>query len=580
MLSASLYIMACSARNRLRVRMRRLREPRYLVGAIVGAAYLYFSFFARLRSRSALSRTRGRTGGGGATSVSQVLQSGSGIVAALFLVGAAIGWVLPFNSAMLDFSDAEIAFLFPAPVTRRSLIVHRLLRSQLGLLFTAVITSLVFPASAPFGRVRWAIAMWVILTTSRVYFTGVTLARGRLLGDGGRARRSALVPIAVIAAAVAVVGRALIAAFAGVPPANVSDLAVRVEAALGSGAAHAMLWPFLALARPLFTPWGLSFAIAIAWALGVLAATLAWVLQTDSALHEAAAHAAARRAEDRRTRSVAPIKARATGLTLAPAGRPEGIFFWKSGVQTLRAGGVTMVRYLVPLVAISTVATSVALGALRMRGGAAAGFMTAVAVTMFVAILGPQVVRTDLRSDLAHLETLKTWPLRAADVIRGEMLWPSAMLIGIGWLAIACAAMLSFAAFPSVALMGRVTVASTAVLLLPALVAAQYLVLAAATVLLPAWVPIGDQRPRGLDAMGQRLIMLFGVLVTVIAIMLPGAITGGILWLLLNRIIGDLAVIPAAIACTVTVAIIVAAGTEILGPLFDQMDITSVERAE
>jgi len=579
MLSASLYIMACSARNRLRVRMRRLREPRYLVGAIVGAAYLYFSFFARLRSRSALSRTRGGADGR-ATPVSQLLQSGSGIVAALFLVGAAIGWILPFNSAMLDFSDAEIAFLFPAPVTRRSLIVHRLLRSQLGLLFTAVIMSIVFPASTPFGRVRWAIAMWVILTTSRVYFTGVTLARGRLLGDGGRARQPALVPIAVIAAAVAVVGRALIAAFAGAPPANIRDLAARVEAALGSGAAHAMLWPFLALARPLFAPWGLSFAISIAWALGVLAVTLAWVLQTDSALHEAAAHAAARRAGDRRTRSVAPIKARATGLTLAPAGRPEGIFFWKNGVQTLRAGGVTMVRYLVPLVAIATAATSVALGALRMRGGAAAGFMTAVAVTMFVAILGPQVVRTDLRSDLAHLDTLKTWPLRAADVIRGEMLWPSAMLVGIGWLAIACAMMFSFAAFPSVALTGRVTVASAAVLLLPAFVTAQYLVLAAATVLLPAWVPIGDQRPRGLDAMGQRLIMLFGVLVSVIGIILPGAITGGILWLVLSRIVGDIAIIPAAIACTVTVAIIVAAGTEILGPLFDQMDITSVERAE
>jgi hypothetical protein len=239
-----------------------------------------------------------------------------------------------------------------------------------------------------------------------------------------------------------------------------------------------------------------------------------------------------------------------------------------------------MFRYFVPTVAIAIAGTSVALGALRMRGGAAAGFIAAVTVTMFVAILGPQVVRTDLRSDLAHLETLKTWPLRAADVIRGEMLWPSTLLIAIGWLAIACALMLSFAAFPSVALIGRIIVASAAALLLPAFVTAQYLVHAGATVLLPAWVPIGDQRPRGLDAMGQRLIMLFGVLVSVVLIMLPGAITGGILWLVFSRIVGDIAIVPAAIACTITVAIIVAAGTEILGPLFDQMDITSVERAE
>ena len=49
MLGASLYIIVCSAKNRVRVRLRRLREPRYLIGAIVGVAYLYFSVFARIR---------------------------------------------------------------------------------------------------------------------------------------------------------------------------------------------------------------------------------------------------------------------------------------------------------------------------------------------------------------------------------------------------------------------------------------------------------------------------------------------------------------------------------------------------
>ena len=38
MIGASLYIIGCSAKNRVRMRLRRLREPRYLIGAIVGAA--------------------------------------------------------------------------------------------------------------------------------------------------------------------------------------------------------------------------------------------------------------------------------------------------------------------------------------------------------------------------------------------------------------------------------------------------------------------------------------------------------------------------------------------------------------
>ena len=58
MLIASLYITACTTRNRIRVRLRRLREPRYLIGALVGIAYLYFSIFAGWRGRS----RRGREG--------------------------------------------------------------------------------------------------------------------------------------------------------------------------------------------------------------------------------------------------------------------------------------------------------------------------------------------------------------------------------------------------------------------------------------------------------------------------------------------------------------------------------------
>ena len=61
MLGASLYIIVCTVRNRTRMRLRRLREPRYLIGAIVGVAYLYFSFFGRLRgARSNAERNAAR----------------------------------------------------------------------------------------------------------------------------------------------------------------------------------------------------------------------------------------------------------------------------------------------------------------------------------------------------------------------------------------------------------------------------------------------------------------------------------------------------------------------------------------
>ena len=39
MLNASFYIAWCSTKNRVRVRLRRLREPRYLIGAIAGPTF-------------------------------------------------------------------------------------------------------------------------------------------------------------------------------------------------------------------------------------------------------------------------------------------------------------------------------------------------------------------------------------------------------------------------------------------------------------------------------------------------------------------------------------------------------------
>jgi len=101
MLSASLYIIVCSARNRLRMRLRRLREPRYLIGAIVGALYLYYSVFARMRSRGAVGRRRGAP-----VSVPAMAALGAGAPAAValaLLTLSAISWILPFDSGLPRF---------------------------------------------------------------------------------------------------------------------------------------------------------------------------------------------------------------------------------------------------------------------------------------------------------------------------------------------------------------------------------------------------------------------------------------------------------------------------------------------
>jgi hypothetical protein len=99
-------------------------------------------------------------------------------------------------------------------------------------------------------------------------------------------------------------------------------------------------------------------------------------------------------------------------------------------------------------------------------------------------------------------------------------------------------------------------------------------------VLFPAWVPIGNERPRGVDALGQRLILLGGVLLSVALILLPGAVAGGVLWVVFRRWIGPPILVPAALACACVVFIEILVGTELLAPVYERLDVLAVERFE
>ncbi len=211
MLRASLYITLCTAKNNLLVRLRRLREPRYLIFAIAGAAYMYFARVHAHRRRAPDRRGGARRRRMSSPVPFRALAPVAGGVALLAL--SAVAWVLPTRSTLFDFSDAEIHLLFPAPVTRRALLIHRLVRSQFKTLFGAVVLAFATNPGLTGGRcgsnaarLLRVIAFWMVFVTFRIYFAGVTLARARLTSAGARARWTAWPPIVAIAAAVAIVG--------------------------------------------------------------------------------------------------------------------------------------------------------------------------------------------------------------------------------------------------------------------------------------------------------------------------------------------------------------------------------------
>ncbi len=576
MLGASLYILVCSARNRLRVRLRRLREPRYLIGAIVGAAYLYFTFFARMRTSGASAARRGSRGAGTPPMFTAFAAAGPALAGLVLLAITALSWMMPFGSGLLDFSEAEIQFLFPAPVSRRQLLVHRMVRSQLGLLFASVVMGIARPSGSGATRVRTSVAMWFLMVTGKIYFTGITLARARLGADHSRARRVAWMPIAVLVVAVSIVARALALAYVAQPPASLGDVLSLIENVSLTGASRVVLWPFVTIVGPLFAPWPGAYLAALAWATVVLAATVVWVLTSDAAFEDAAAEVAERRASEPSGRQ-ASYRVRSSGWPLAPKGRPEVAFAWKAAMQTLRlVDKGTLVRIAAILFSLTIVGLSLG----RTNGLAAMLGVFAMAGTVFSILMAPQVIRVDLRQDLRHLELLKTWPVKSSAVVRGELLWPGAAITVIAWTLAGVAVSLSATVFTTVGLDWRVAAGTAIAILAPALVFAQLTIHNAVALIFPAWVPLGNQRPRGLDAMGQRLIMLGGTWLMLIIMALPGALGGAIIWFAFARFIGPAALVPAALVCTGIVGIEVLLATEALGPAYERLDVMAVERAE
>jgi hypothetical protein len=280
-------------------------------------------------------------------------------------------------------------------------------------------------------------------------------------------------------------------------------------------------------------------------------------------------------------RSGSVVRVRAAGWTLAPSGRTEALFFWKNAMQTLRTTShLVLLRYVGPLIWLAVVVVAFRTSSTDSRGLSSGLGMFALFAALFSILFGPQIVRGDLRSDLRHLELLKTWPVKSADVVRGEMLWPCVVITAFSWVALASATVFSAAALPGWPAVWRLSTAAAAMLLAPALVFAQYTVHMAAAVLFPAWVPLGDQRARGLDAMGQRLILFGGVLLTLAVVVGPGAIVGAILWLTLYRVIGAAVIVLAAAVCLAIVGIELLFLTEALGTAYERIDLSAVERAE
>src|SRR5256884_9269749 len=104
MIGALIYLQVQSIKNRLRVRLRRLKKPKYLLGPVVGAAYFYFFFF-----RNLFTGRRGIASGVTNTTPPETLLMLDALRALAVFAMVLSAWIFPHVRAALAVTEAEIA---------------------------------------------------------------------------------------------------------------------------------------------------------------------------------------------------------------------------------------------------------------------------------------------------------------------------------------------------------------------------------------------------------------------------------------------------------------------------------------
>ena len=582
MIGALVYLQFTSLRNALSQRLRRLRQPRYLAAALVGAAYFYFAFFRHFFS----GRGRPAPHMPGLPTLAvdwPALFEPLGALA-LFVV-VAIAWILPKDRAALQFTEAEVAFLFPAPVPRRTLVHFKLIKSQLAILVTSLFLTL-FSNRWSFlgGSVAiHAAGWWLLFSLLNLHLLGASFARERLLDLGLDPARRRLVAVGAFALLGGVTWLGLRRTLPPPTDANFVSLEAMlryVQAVLAAPPLGWVLWPFRLAVRPFLAADAGAFGWALGPALLLLAGHYLWVVRSDVAFEEASLALA-----QKRTERIAAIRAghwrgpasrakpHREPFVLAPHGSAPFAFLWKG---LIAAGPLCYPRSWL------TVGVVCVAGTLWLKHDPRPFVPVIGAISLgigvYALLLGPMFFRRGLHLMLTRLDVVKTYPLRGWQIVLGEMLTPIALLTIFEWLLLILTTLGVHAMFRKIAAIpylpgaGAVSVG----LLVPPLGGLMFAIPFAAMLYFPAWMGTGGQRGGGIEAMGQRLIFFAGYGVVLIAALLPAALVGAVPFVLVQWLAGNLPVAVLAAGATASAVLVGEFAFVIwwLGHRYEQFDLS------
>lgn len=582
MLNALLYLTCASQWNSLRGRLRRLRQPKYLLGAVAGAAYFYFFVFGFAFRRPDTAALGLALPPGGADFYAPFA------AAALFVI-VLLGWIFGRDRAAINFTEAETAFLFPAPLSRRGLLHYKLLRSQLRILFSAFLLSFVFRRGAFLGgsTLLHATGWWLILSTLNLHFLGLSFLRERLFELGlTRWQRGLLVVAGLILLGFAwwlVVRQSAVAQALAVGE-EFGDYAAWWSRLLQLPPLGWVLAPFRWLVRPFLATDGRTFLLALGPALLLLAAHYWWVVRSAVGFEEASIELAAKRAQMLAAMRKGGLHGANTPRQKRPAPFPLTVtgwaplaFLWKS---LITLGPFYRLRnWLISAAVIVGVTTWLG------RDPVHAPYLLAIGVASlmlgsYLLLFGPVFMRRNVVVILDQMEMTKSYPLPGWQIIAGELLTPGVVVTFVEWLFLlaamtAASANLSGRSQLPALLAGGVEGAVGIALVVPPLIALMMCIPLAMMLYFPAWSKPAGAQGDGMEMAGQGIIMMLGYIVVLVVTLLPAAGVGAVGFFITNWLAGRTAAITVALLVASTGLVFELAATVWwLGEKLDRFDLS------
>jgi len=522
--------------NRLLTRVRRLRQPKYLMGAIVGGLYFYWYFIRNLGrgGRVAFSSPEHR----------DMVES----IAALVLLGMVVlAWIWPHARAALAFTEAEVAFLFPAPISRRTLIHFKLLKSQAVILLSAVFITLIGRSWGGGSFFIRLLGWWVVFATLNLHLLGSSFVLTKLMDRG---LSNWLRRVIVLGTVGAVAAGIVLWLYHTMPPrpdvaegsTDLSWLRPYASRVLHAGPLPYLLFPFRLVVAPYFAENAGQFLIALGPALIVLGLHYWWVMRSDVTFEEASVELSRKMAErvaavrSGNWHAAQKKKVRRDPFQLRSTGHPAIGLFWKNLIS---AGNMVTTRVWLSLVWAAVIAGLILQSKARQGGGLSEGLAYFALVLVGLSLFwGPQMLRNDLRQDLPATDVLKMFPMPGWQVVLGEVLAPAAILAAIQWLLLLLALFLfpdHFGDNPFPA-RTRFSFALAAAIVLPCVDLIAIVIPNAVVLFFPAWFQLGKETPRGFETMGQQLILLFGQLLILALSLAPAAAVFTVVFFLTSRV--------------------------------------------